>query len=198
MSASTLNIALKEWSVTIDALASGDQIFLLRKGGIREPNRHFELPHQRFLLYPTHYHEAEQLLKPAFHYLLDAEIPNSNDHVVIKAWAEVTDVIPIDSAEHLAALSDHHVWTDQFITKRIAWKPLHAADLIILKTYTLATPFNLTLESYHRGCKSWVDIDPPIDTTGSTLAIPDTQWELHSQETNRLISQTTDQPVPAT
>ena len=53
-----LNIALKEWSATIDALASGDQLFLIRKGGIRETNRHFELPHRRFLLYPTHFHEA--------------------------------------------------------------------------------------------------------------------------------------------
>ena len=50
----TLNIALKEWSATIDALTSGHQLFLLRKGGIRETNRHFELANHRFLLYPTH------------------------------------------------------------------------------------------------------------------------------------------------
>lgn len=198
MSASTLNIALKEWSATIDALASGDQIFLLRKGGIREPNRHFELPHQRFLLYPTHYHEADQLLKPEFQHLLEPEPSNSTDYVSIRAWAEVTDVISIDSAEHLAALSDRHVWTDQFIAKRIAWKPRHAADLIILKTYALATPFKLTVEPYHRGCKSWVDIDPPVDTTGAKPAVLDSEWEQRSQEINRLLSQTTSQPVPTT
>ncbi len=189
MSASKLNIALKEWSATIDALASGDQVFLLRKGGIREPNRHFELPHDRFLLYPTHYHEADLLLKPEFHHLLDPETPNSTEYVAIRAWAEVTDVISIDSAEHLAALSDHHVWTDEFIAKRMAWKPRYTADLIILKTYTLATPFKLLVEPYHRGCKSWVDIDPPIDTTGSIPAVTDMEWDRRSQETKRLLAQ---------
>ena len=177
MSASNLNIALKEWSATIDALASGKQIFLLRKGGIREPNRHFELPHGRFLLYPTHYHEADQLLKPVFRHFLDSESPHTTEYVPIRAWAEVIDVISIDSAEKLSALSPYHVWTDEFIAKRIAWKPRHAADLIILKTYTLATPFKLLVEPYHRGCKSWVDIDPPIDTTGSIPAIPDMEWD---------------------
>lgn len=198
MSESTLNIALKEWSATINALASGDQIFLLRKGGIREPNRRFELPARRFLLYPTQFHEADRLLKPEFHQLLDADRSSSKDQVVFRAWAEVAEVVPIDSAEHFASLSGHHVWTEEFIAKRIAWKPRHAADLIILRTHRLDSPSTMTVEPYHRGCKSWVDVDPPIDAARSTPALPNRDWEHRVREISSLLSPITAGTVTAT
>jgi hypothetical protein len=36
-------IAFKEWAVTVRALAEGEQLVTLRKGGIREPSKHFKL-----------------------------------------------------------------------------------------------------------------------------------------------------------
>ena len=192
-----LNIALKEWSATIDALASGDQLFLLRKGGIRETNRHFELPHRRFLLYPTHFHEADLLLKPKFQHLVDSTDSVARETVVFKAFAEVADVLSVNDADALDALSELHIWSDEFVTKRIAWKPRHAADLIVLKTYTLSTPVRLPVEPHHKGCKSWVDIDPPIDVTASFPAIPDQVWEDRLREIRLLLSETSANPVPA-
>ena len=50
-------IAFKEWSVTVRALAEGEQLVTLRKGGIREDNKHFELEHEQFFLYPTFDHQ---------------------------------------------------------------------------------------------------------------------------------------------
>ena len=55
--------ALKEWAVTSAALGRGDQIIMMRKGGIREDGRHFKIEHNAFLLYPGLYHEGELLLK---------------------------------------------------------------------------------------------------------------------------------------
>src|ERR1700741_5492014 len=46
-------IAFKEWAVTVRALAEGEQLLTLRKGGIREPEKHFKLDYERFFLYPT-------------------------------------------------------------------------------------------------------------------------------------------------
>ena len=45
-------IALKEWAVTVQALAQGQQILLLRKGGIHESSQDFRVIHPEFLLYP--------------------------------------------------------------------------------------------------------------------------------------------------
>src|SRR5436305_15298306 len=56
-------IAFKEWAVTVRALAEGEQLLTLRKGGIREPGRHFELEHDRFSLYPTFDHQRNDLVR---------------------------------------------------------------------------------------------------------------------------------------
>ena len=56
-------IAFKEWAVTVRALAEGEQLVTLRKGGIREPDKHFSLDHERFFLYPTFDHQRRDLVR---------------------------------------------------------------------------------------------------------------------------------------
>ena len=56
-------IAFKEWAVTVRALAEGEQLVTLRKGGIREPDKHFSLDHDRFFLYPTFDHQRSDLVR---------------------------------------------------------------------------------------------------------------------------------------
>ena len=55
--------AFKEWAVTVRALAEGEQLLTLRKGGIREDNKHFEIEHDRFFLYPTFDHQQNDLVR---------------------------------------------------------------------------------------------------------------------------------------
>ena len=56
-------IAFKEWAVTVRALAEGEQLVTLRKGGIREPEKHFQLEYDRFFLYPTFDHQRADLVR---------------------------------------------------------------------------------------------------------------------------------------
>ena len=62
----TCKVALKEWAVTLLSFDRGEQIVLLRKGGIREKSKEFRVIHTEFLLYPTLQHQREELLKPAY------------------------------------------------------------------------------------------------------------------------------------
>src|ERR687884_2014714 len=59
----SMPIAFKEWAVTVRALAEGEQLITLRKGGIREENKHFEIEHDRFFLYPTFDHQQDKLVR---------------------------------------------------------------------------------------------------------------------------------------
>jgi hypothetical protein len=52
------NIAFKEWAVVVDALGRGEQVLILRKGGIREQRGEFQADHHEFWLFPTRYHET--------------------------------------------------------------------------------------------------------------------------------------------
>ena len=102
-------VAFKEWAVTVRALAEGEQLLTLRKGGIREENKHFEIEHDRFFLYPTFDHQRNDLVRqshlpelaraleegvwpddepPAKALLQDGGIPQP-ERVRIRAWAEV-------------------------------------------------------------------------------------------------------------
>ena len=48
---------LKEWSTVIDALSRGEQVILIRKGGIADPK--FGVEADRFYLYPTYFHQQK-------------------------------------------------------------------------------------------------------------------------------------------
>ena len=45
----SLSFALKEWAAVCQALSTGRQIVLLRKGGIHEAAGEFELDHRQFV-----------------------------------------------------------------------------------------------------------------------------------------------------
>src|SRR5262245_32547454 len=57
------SVGFKEWSVICAALAAGRQSLILRKGGIQEGRDGFRVAHERFWLFPTHYHEAAQSIR---------------------------------------------------------------------------------------------------------------------------------------
>ena len=71
--------ALKEWAVTVDALARGQQILLLRKGGIHEDSKDFRVVHPEFLLYPTYEHQREDLLKDDYQSQLERVLAGAHD-----------------------------------------------------------------------------------------------------------------------
>ena len=56
-------IAFKEWAVTVRALAEGEQLITLRKGGVREERKPFEFEHDRFFLYPTFEHQRNDVVR---------------------------------------------------------------------------------------------------------------------------------------
>jgi hypothetical protein len=79
--------ALKEWASVIDALGSGAQIVLIRKGGLADQS--FGVEAQRFYLFPTNYHDA------------GGSEPTS---VRITHWAEVVETWQIRDAAMLPRL----------------------------------------------------------------------------------------------
>ena len=120
-------IAFKEWAVTVRALAEGEQLVTLRKGGIREPDKHFQLAHDRFFLYPTFDHQRGDLVRQSHQPELrraleegvwaDGEPPvqavmreggiAQPDRVRIRAWAEVAGAWTVtDRRTASAARSD--------------------------------------------------------------------------------------------
>jgi hypothetical protein len=189
-------VAFKEWAVTVRALSEGEQLLTLRKGGIREENRHFELEHERFFLYPTFDHQRNNLVRQSHHPELrraleegvwtDVEPPpkaliqdggiEQPDRVRIRAWAEVHDHFEVADPRIVDALSPFHIWTPDYAFKRLRWKRHHPLHVLVLRVYRIPRPVTVRVRPEYEGCKSWVEIDRDLPFEG-TPVIADEEFE---------------------
>lgn len=179
--------ALKEWAVTVRALAEGEQLITMRKGGIREENKHFEVVGERFFLYPTFDHQQAGLvreshvpeLKRALEdgvwnppaptaRMMEAGVPVAQPvSVRLRAWAEIVATYEVTSGNVVDALSPFHVWTPEYAAKRFNWKPRHPLHVLLLRTYRIPRPVTIRVQDDYLGCKSWVEVarDLPFEGT---------------------------------
>jgi hypothetical protein len=189
-------IAFKEWAVTVRALAEGEQLLTLRKGGIREENRHFELEHDRFFLYPTFDHQRHDLVReshrpelrraleegvwadgepPLGAIELDGGIPQP-DRVRIRAWAEVAAHYTVTDFRCVDALSPFYVWTPDYAEKRLAWKRRHPLHVMLLRTYRIPRPVTVKVRDEYGGCRSWLELQRDLPFEG-TPVLADEEFE---------------------
>ena len=158
-------MALKEWAVTVNALAQGRQILLLRKGGIHEEGKDFRVIHPEFLLHPTYEHQREDLLKPEHQPSLSRLLSESppGDTINFTHWAQVAEVIEVSEQEKVDDLSPHYIWTDAYAQSRLRWKPMLPLSVMLLRVYRMERPVSVPLIPEYHGCTSWVDILPRVD-----------------------------------
>lgn len=191
--------ALKEWSIAIDALAQGQTILLLRKGGIREKGKHFEVPHQRVWLYPTYEHQKPHLLKPNWAEQVTMVAPGWHpSQVPLQAWADIVHVWTVKTLATVNELHPFHIWNKQFVTERFHWKPNQPLHLLLLRVHRLETPISIDWQPAHGGCRSWlkldVPLDDPLDRPGyglpSTPVLDQQQWTTLEQGIRTQIDKT--------
>jgi len=179
-------IAFKEWAVTVRALAEGEQLLTLRKGGIREPDKHFKLEYDRFFLYPTFDHQRPDLVRQSHRPELlraleegvwtdDEPAPDAlyrgadiaqPDRVRIRAWAEV---------------AAHYTWTTDYAEKRLAWKRRHPLHVILLRTYRIPRPVTVKVRDEYGGCRSWLELTRELPFEG-TPVLSDEEFDRAAEE----------------
>ena len=153
-------MALKEWAVTVDAMAKGDQVLLLRKGGIHEDGKDFRVIHREFLFYPTYLHQKEDLLQPAYRPALRKllEQPQDNDSITFSYWARAEEVLEISEQKKVDNLEPHHIWTTAYAQSKLHWKPMLPMSVLLLRIYKLEQPVTVPYLPEYGGCTSWVEV----------------------------------------
>ncbi len=175
----TCRMAFKEWAVVVQALGCGEQVLLLRKGGISEVGKHFRVEHDRFLLYPTLEHQKEELLKPSHRDSLARLLAEGNDAgtITFDCWAQVERTIELSEEEQLHSLSPYHIWSDDYAHSRLRWKPRHALTAMILRVYRLPTPTGVPYKPHFGGCRSWVDLEEDVALGSPTPVLDDARFD---------------------
>ena len=155
--------ALKEWNAVIAAMLAGDQVVMLRKGGIGE--KRFDVPHAQFFLLPTHVHQKPELLTAAAREAYAAQLalrdePGHND---LTAWCEVHAVHHITEQAQLHALGGFHVLGTDYAHSRLKWRPTQPLVAVVARTHRVEPVIDLAMTPDMGGCVSWVAL--PDDVT---------------------------------
>jgi hypothetical protein len=153
-------MALKEWAVVVEALGRGEQVLLLRKGGLAEGRGGFRLEHRRFLLYPTLFHQQRESLVPEFQRRFDELVPRlpPAERVRVEFVAEVVATARLTAPDQALALRGQHDLRDEVITHRFDWGHEHFLLALVLRVARLAQGVELPALPAYGGCKSWVEL----------------------------------------
>ena len=158
-------LALKEWSIICKALEEGKQTILLRKGGILEYKKGFEISQKLFLLYPTLEHQAAEYLQS--NYLQEYELllkRNSSEIVedkvnTIRIIARIEVMQEFHDHKLLSKLEKYHIWNEKYVNMRMNYNPKKPMNALLLRIYKLSQPISLDVNPEWAGCKSWIDIE---------------------------------------
>lgn len=148
--------ALKEWSTVIDALGRGEQVVLIRKGGIADPA--FGVEASEFYLYPTYFHQGENEHRPS---------------VSITHWCEVVRTWSVREHDALQRLAPFVAIPFETLEARYRFRPDQTLHVIGVRVYALPHATNVIFRDEYAGCRSWLSVDEEIDTTGSTPVLTD-------------------------
>jgi hypothetical protein len=165
--------ALKEWAVTCAALAAGEQVTILRKGGIGE--KRFELPHPSFFLFPTYAHQRPELVRPdaAARYAEALARRDDPHQLPLELWATIHDAYPIEHADALDAISALQILTPDYAHERLRWRRTQPLWAVVLRVWRVTPVPVLEVGPEFGGCVSWVELPDGITLGAQTPALGD-------------------------
>ncbi|HEY3057045.1 MAG TPA: DUF1802 family protein [Thermoanaerobaculia bacterium] len=152
--------ALKEWSTVIESLGRGEQVILIRKGGIADPKFGVEAP--QFYLYPTYFHQGED---------------EARRSVTITHWCEVVRSWRARDVEALDRLAPLVALPRETLEARYRFRPDQALHVIGVRTYALARPVEVVFRDEYTGCRSWLSVEEEIDVEGSRSVLSDAELQ---------------------
>ena len=161
----TNNIALKEWAVVCQALASGWQQILFRTGGIDEGPNGFQPEHREFWLFPTRFHQAASGIREEF--VSAAELndiaPPNGDEIALRHYCRIEEIVWSNDRTRLARLDPFHILTPETVDTRFTYRQA-GLFVLVLQTWSLPEPVIVPHEARYDGCHSWVALSESLPT----------------------------------
>lgn len=167
--------ALKEWAVLVDAMARGEIVAMVRKGGIREQRAGFSVRHDRFLLYPTYFHEKGAEMAPRLAHTLEAAHARRPPEgtVRLEQLATVAAVWRVTELDRLRAIEGEHGLSWGAVESRFHYKGRPEVRVVAVRVARLRAPATLPEVRRYTGCVSWVELDEDVRVAGALPALLD-------------------------
>ncbi len=182
----------KEWQVVCDALASGRQSVILRKGGIHEGREGFAFAEKSFFLFPTRFHNQDQFVREG---AVDPQPEwEPGETVRITHHCQALWARTLTEWDKVAALEPYHIWTEETVRQRFDWeaKGIEAGSIhvALVRTRGLAEAWEFPYEKKYGGCRSWVELgEPPAGwDEGLKFATGDDTFETLAERLERILT----------
>jgi hypothetical protein len=170
-----VRVAFKEWAIVVDALGRGEQIILLRKGGISEGRGGFQPEHSEFLLFPTLFHQQRDSVVPDAQVRYDGIAPGlpAKDRLRLEFFCEVASVRRLDSLAAAERLRGQHIWRDEVIAARFDWGKEKTIYALAVRVFRLPRVVELPTQESYGGCKSWIELETDVATDDAKPVLSD-------------------------
>ena len=179
-----MRVAFKEWAIVMDALGSGRQIVILRKGGISEGKGGFQIEHPEFLLFPTLFHQQrESVIEEAQrrHDEIRASFP-APDVLRLEYFCRVESWWKLEDLGAAQKLEGQHIWRPEVITERFDWGKQKAIFALAVRVFRLPKKIDLAMKPEYGGCKSWIEVDHEIDVSEAIPVLSDGEFTVKLRE----------------
>ncbi len=191
-------IALKEWAVVCEAIATGRQQVLFRKGGIHEGSRGFQIEHNEFWLFPTGFHQSLDGVQKPFQQAARSvlDVSPAPGRLRIQHFCQLQGIAWCDSEAKLDELLPFQVLTRESLLTRFHYRR-PGLFILLVTCASLPEPVTIPADPIYDGCHSWVELQQPI-FTDSLIHLPENAQELRQRE--HLLEMFPDlaKPVPLT
>lgn len=155
----------KEWALVCEALGTGYQSLLLRKGGIAEGRNGFGFEHQEFFLFPTWFHGQVEKTRLQHASAIPLEAPEelSLEYRAVIEWSGL-----VEDRKKISKLEELHILHESVIDERFSYNAgngkegLHVA---FVRIYRMDQPVRLPMEKRFGGCRSWVALPEMAEAT---------------------------------
>lgn len=164
-----MRIGFKEWAVVVEALGAGEQILILRKGGVSEGRRGFQVEHAEFFLFPTFFHQQRDAVTPPWpeHYDRVAARSRDPNRIQLEWFAHVVSWRRLETLASAERLKGQHIWRDDLIARRFEWGTEKNIHVLAVRVFRLPQLIDLPVEESYGGCKSWITLDDDLATEGA-------------------------------
>ncbi|MBU3664373.1 MAG: DUF1802 family protein [Chthoniobacterales bacterium] len=180
--------ALKEWDVVCEALGSGRQVIVIRKGGIAEGGGGFRFEHEEFVLLPTFFHQqAERVVPDADFAARQGGEEGERESVEIRHAATVVWHKPVTDRGLLSKLQAYHILTAEEAESRFDQKPGPGVQVALLRVYRLDPPRRIAWQKSFGGCRSWAEMDADFDTCTRVSVLSDERFAELERELRALL-----------
>ncbi len=182
-------IAFKEWASVVEVLGKRDEILILRKGGIHEKGKKFDVAHEEFFLFPTFEHQNPKDLKPWGVEVLRAVLKKKQDSsmIPVRYYCVVQNSFWISDEKVLEKLSPLHIWSGDCIRSRFNWGDELGLFGIAVRTYALPATLEVPNQKRYGGCRSWVEFEEPISTTSLKPVLTDEAFGKKLEAVNQVL-----------